>query len=40
MSNTPTMTLKTSAEKLAKKLYEVEELARKAAKIAAEKEVA
>ena len=30
MSNAPTMTLKTSAEKLAKKLYEVEELAREA----------
>ena len=30
MSNTPTMTLKTSAESLAKKLYEVEELAREA----------
>ena len=30
MSNAPTMTLETSAEKLAKKLYEVEELAREA----------
>ena len=30
MSNVPTMTLKTSAEKLAKKLYEVVELAREA----------